>query len=147
MSRYYSLGEVKGLRDEISKLGERKFPLLETELNKAMTELNKAMAEQEKTKAELNKAGAERDKIRAQRDKAIAEYDIKLFTLLVVICPEAYYRGWDGYLLIPKDEDEEWIIPIFTGAYREIKHTAFSIWTIPKGSCDEKLAREVKADE
>ncbi|MBT9175508.1 MAG: hypothetical protein DDT22_01187 [candidate division WS2 bacterium] len=147
MCKYYTLEEVRAIRGEIGKLGERRFPLLEVKLDKAKAELEKAMTEQDKTKAELNKTGAERDKIRAQRDKAIAEYDIKLFALLVVICPEAYYRGWDGYLVIPRNEDEEWIIPIFTGAYREIKHTAFSIWTIPKESCDEKLAKEVKEDE
>ncbi|MBT9169508.1 MAG: hypothetical protein DDT19_02868 [Syntrophomonadaceae bacterium] len=144
MSKYYTLEEVRAIRGEIGKLGERRFPLLEVKLDKAKAELEKAMTEQDKAKAELNKAGAERDRVRAQRDKAMAEYDIKLFTLLVLLCPEAYYRGWDGYLVIPRNEDEEWIIPVFTGAYKDVKHKAFSIWTMPRGSCDEELAREVK---
>ncbi|MBT9164377.1 MAG: hypothetical protein DDT23_00372 [candidate division WS2 bacterium] len=169
MSKYYTLEEVRSIRNEISKLGERKFDELEAERDKARAEWDKAAVEWEKVfirwgkqlhsqvliiqplverdKAEWSKAVAGWNKARAELDKARAKWDMKLFKILVSILPEGHYRDWLGYLTIPKDEDEEWIIPIFTGAYREIKHTAFSIWTIPKESCDEKLAKEVKEDE
>ncbi|MBT9166910.1 MAG: hypothetical protein DDT19_00234 [Syntrophomonadaceae bacterium] len=145
MSKYSSLEEVKSIRDKISKLGERRFPLLEARLEEAMAEWRKVMTESNKITAE---------KVWTEWKEAMVEWDIKLFALLIQICPEAYYRDGAGYLAISKSKDEEWIIPVFTGDYTGedirdfdgeniVKHTAFSIWEMPKGSCNEELAREV----
>ncbi|MBT9164376.1 MAG: hypothetical protein DDT23_00371 [candidate division WS2 bacterium] len=151
MSKYYTLEEVRSIRNEISKLGERKIDELEVEYDKAWAEwdkvaaeLNKEGAECDKAKAEWIKVGSERDKAVAEWNRARAEWDIKLFTLLIVLCPEAYYRDWNGYLAISKNDNEEWILPVWTGNYNSIEHTAFSIWTMPRGSCNEEDAREVK---
>ncbi|MBT9164681.1 MAG: hypothetical protein DDT23_00685 [candidate division WS2 bacterium] len=180
MSKCYTLKEVKNVRDEISKLGERTFPQLEEEWDKTREEWkkirvgwNEVMAGWSKARVEWNKAGvrwkgartewnkiadwnktrkewkeaeARYNKARDELYDAMAEYDTKLFKILISLCPEAYYIEWRGYLAIPKSEDEEWIIPVFTGDFNGVKHKAFSIWTKPKGSCDEKLAREVKDD-
>ncbi|MBT9175685.1 MAG: hypothetical protein DDT22_01369 [candidate division WS2 bacterium] len=146
MSRYYTLEEVKSIRDKINKLGERSFPLLEARLEEVMAEWRKVMTESNKITAE---------KVWTEWKEAMVEWDIKLFALLTSICPEAYYRDGAGYLAISKSKDEEWIIPVFTGDYTGedirdfdgeniVKHQAFSIWTIPKESCNEELAREVK---
>ncbi|MBT9164679.1 MAG: hypothetical protein DDT23_00683 [candidate division WS2 bacterium] len=158
MSRYYTLEEVKSIRDKISELGERKLDELEAEYDKAEAEYDKAEekhfmadekdniteAELDKIAAERNKAKAERNRARAECEKVGAEYDIKLFDILIPICPKAHYCDWRGYITIPKDEKEDWIIPVFAGDFNGVKHTVFSIWTMPKESCDEKLAREVK---
>ncbi|MBT9164684.1 MAG: hypothetical protein DDT23_00688 [candidate division WS2 bacterium] len=161
-----TLEEVRRIRDEISKLGERNFPSLEAEQNRAEAEYNKAkvecdkaMAERNKTgegwyetRAELGKAVAEWDKMVAEWDeakvrlnKAGAEWDIKLFDILTSVCPEAHYRE-SGYLGIPKNEDEDelWIIPVFSGNYKSMEHTAFSIWEMPRHSCNGSEAKEVK---
>ncbi|MBT9164556.1 MAG: hypothetical protein DDT23_00557 [candidate division WS2 bacterium] len=130
MSKCYTLEEVRSIRDEISKLGERKFDELEAKLRKA--------------EKEFHKAGAKWSKLHAKWSKTKAEWDLKLFTFLVLICPEAHYRDWGGYLAIPKSENEEWIIPVFTGDFFSIKHKAFSIWEMPKYSCNGRDAREVK---
>ncbi|MBT9175507.1 MAG: hypothetical protein DDT22_01186 [candidate division WS2 bacterium] len=150
MSKYYTLKEVKAIRDEINRLGERSFPLLNAEWDKARAKWDKAVAkwnkvgvEWDKARAEWNKALVEWDKARAEWDKAVKEYDIKLFDILISICPEARYH-WEGYLAIPKDDNEDWIIPVFTGNYKDIKHQAFSVWTMPRGRWYEELAREVK---
>ncbi|MBT9164832.1 MAG: hypothetical protein DDT23_00840 [candidate division WS2 bacterium] len=141
MSKYYTLEEIKNVRDEISRLGERRFDELKAEqnrmeakYNKTRAECDKAMAEWNKTgvgwyetKAEYSKAvaewdkmGAELDEIKAKLNRAVAEWDIKLFDILTSVCPEAHYRE------------------------KGIKHKAFSIWTMPRGSCDEEDAKEVR---
>ncbi|MBT9164682.1 MAG: hypothetical protein DDT23_00686 [candidate division WS2 bacterium] len=166
MSKYYTLEEVKSIRDEISRLGERKFDELEAERDRARVKWNKAGVEWEKVwvrwgnqlhsqvlitqsmverdKAEWSKAVAEWNKAVAEWNKARAEWDMKLFTLLLVICPEAYYRDWNGYLALPKSEKEDWIIPVFTGDYKDMEHKAFSIWEMPRSSCNGSEAKEVK---
>ncbi|MBT9164374.1 MAG: hypothetical protein DDT23_00369 [candidate division WS2 bacterium] len=123
MRKYYSLEKVRSIRNEISKLGERKSNRL---------------------KVNLSKAGARYDKAKAEWSKGIAEWDVQLFTLLVQICPESHYRNWTGYLIIPKSKDEDWIVPVWTGNYFGVKHKAFSIWEIPKYSCNGSDAKEVK---
>ncbi|MBT9169368.1 MAG: hypothetical protein DDT19_02727 [Syntrophomonadaceae bacterium] len=150
MSKYYTLEEVKAIRDEISRLGERSFPLLNAEWDKARAKWDKAVAkwnkvgvEWDKARAEWNKALVEWDKARAEWDKAVKEYDIKLFTLLIPICPEARYH-WEGYLAIPKDDNEDWIIPVFAGDYFSVEHKAFSIWEMPRYSCNGSEVKEVK---
>ncbi|MBT9164683.1 MAG: hypothetical protein DDT23_00687 [candidate division WS2 bacterium] len=139
MNKHYTLEEVRAIRDKISQLGERSFPLIEVRLEEVMAEWRKARTESNKITVE---------KAKAERKEAEAKWDAKLFTLLTQICPEAYHRDWKGYLAIPKDKKREWIIPLFTGDYtaglNDVRHTAFSIWTIPKNSCDEDEAREVK---
>ncbi|MBT9175684.1 MAG: hypothetical protein DDT22_01368 [candidate division WS2 bacterium] len=157
MSKYYTLEEVKAIRDEISQLGERTFPQLEAEWNRTREEWKKVrvgwgkvMVEWDKTTgwkktmAEWKEAEARYNKARDELYKAMAGWDVKLFRILFSICPEAYYIEWRGYLAIPKSEDEEWIIPVFAGDFNGVKHTAFSIWEMPKGSCDEGDAKEVK---
>ncbi|MBT9166911.1 MAG: hypothetical protein DDT19_00235 [Syntrophomonadaceae bacterium] len=158
MSKYYILKEVKAIRDEINRLGERSFPQLEAEQDRAEEEYDNAEAEYDRaeekyniTEAELDRIGAERDKVRAERnrlgaeyDKAEAEWDIKLFTLLTPLCPEARYRDWRGYLAVSKSKKEDWIIPMFTGDFNGIKHKAFPIWEMPKDSYDERDAKEVR---
>ncbi|MBT9164373.1 MAG: hypothetical protein DDT23_00368 [candidate division WS2 bacterium] len=143
MSKYYTLEEVRVVRNKISELGERRFPLLEEEWDKARAERNKAMAERDNVGAKWSKAVAERDKAVAEYDKARAEYDIKLFDTLIVICPEAYYWDWRGYIAIPKSKKDDWIVPVFSGDYKGVKHKAFPIWEMPKDSYDERNAKEV----
>ncbi|MBT9164372.1 MAG: hypothetical protein DDT23_00367 [candidate division WS2 bacterium] len=161
MSKYYTLKEVRALRDKISKLGERKIDELEAKYEKAEEEYDEAEAEHYehygtegeygRTEAELDKIAAERDKARAERNKARAEYekvgaeyDVQLFTLLTSCCPKAHYWDWEGYLAISKSKKDDWIIPVFAGDFNGIKHKAFSIWEMPKDSCDKKDMKEVK---
>ncbi|MBT9164384.1 MAG: hypothetical protein DDT23_00379 [candidate division WS2 bacterium] len=151
MSKYYELKEVTSIRDEISKLGERKFPLLERQLEKAIEEWREARAEweeakTEKTMAEMDKAMAKCDEVRKEWKRIIVEWDIKLFDVLNVVCPEAYFHDWARYLVVPRNEEEDWIIPVFADENYEMKNKAFSIWEMPKDSCSEKLAKEVKDD-
>ncbi|MBT9164378.1 MAG: hypothetical protein DDT23_00373 [candidate division WS2 bacterium] len=117
MSKYYTLEEVRAIRDKISQLGERSSPELDVQLEKA--------------RAEYSKAKAEWGRVYAEWNKARAEWDVQLFTLLVQICPEGYYRDWAGYLAIPQDKSEDWIIPVFAGDYVGVQHKAFSIWDGP----------------
>ncbi|MBT9169507.1 MAG: hypothetical protein DDT19_02867 [Syntrophomonadaceae bacterium] len=132
MNRYYTLKEVKAIRGKISRLGERNSPQLEAKLSKA--------------REKLSKARAKWGRAHAKWSKARAGWDVKLFTLLIPICPEAHYHDWNGYLAIPKDDNENWIIPVFTGNYKDMKHKAFSIWTILKYSYDMDKAVEVKGE-
>ncbi|MBT9164375.1 MAG: Chromosome partition protein Smc [candidate division WS2 bacterium] len=126
------------------KKAEKKFKKAEKKFKKAEAELDKIEAECDKARAERDRLGAECDKAGAEYDKAEAEWDIKLFDILISICPEGHYRDWRGYIAIPKSKKDDWIVPVFSGDYRGVKHKAFSIWTIPKDNCDEREAREVK---
>jgi len=113
----YTLGKVKRIRDAIRKLGD------------LQAEGNKLWAEGDKLQAKGNK-------LRAEADKLWAENNIRLFGLLIKICPEAHYRDWGRYLAVPKSGKVDWIIPVFEGEYGERKHTAYSIWSMPKESCN-----------
>ena len=119
----YTLGEVREVRDRIKGLGD--------------------------LRAEGDKLWAEGSKLRAEADKLWAENNIRLFGLLIKICPEAHYRDWGRYLAVPKSGKVDWIIPVFEGEYEERKHSAYSIWSMPRRSCnsqDAVLVEESKKD-
>ena len=147
----YTLGEVREVRDRIKGLGDLRAEghKLWAEGEKLRAEGSKLQAESDKLWAEGSKLQAEGSKLQAEGHKLWAENNIRLFELLIEICPEAHCRGWRGYLAVPKSGKVDWIIPVFGGEYEERKHSAYSIWSMPRRSCnsqDAVLVEESKKD-
>ena len=147
--KYYNLEEVRQIRDKISKLGDLRAETdkLRIETDKLRIEGYKLRAEDCKLLAKSSKLWAEGSKLRIESNKLKAEDDIKLFNILIRICADGYYKDWKGYLAIPKDNNEEWIIPVFDGECEGTKHNKYSIWTLPRNSCDKKDAKCIEESE
>ena len=141
--RYYTLEEVKGIRDGIKGLGnepEVKGNELWEKGRKLRVKGKRLRLEDGKLRAKSIKLEAEGMELQAKGDSLLAESIVRLSILLTKICPQARYREWDSYLAIPKDEETEWVIPVFNGEYEGVAHEAYSIWSMPSRSCNSQDA-------